>query len=47
MHNEYVEMLFRLVAALAAGGIIGLGRSYRGAPPASAPTRWCAWPRAC
>ena len=30
MHNEYVEMLFRLVAALAAGGIIGLERSYRG-----------------
>ena len=30
MSNEYFEILFRLVAALAAGGIIGLERSYRG-----------------
>lgn len=30
MNNEYIEMVFRLVAALAAGGIIGLERSYRG-----------------
>ncbi len=30
MNNEYFEITFRLVAALAAGGIIGLERSYRG-----------------
>ena len=30
MNNDYFEMLFRMVAALAAGGIIGLERSYRG-----------------
>lgn len=30
MHNEYFEISFRLVAALAAGGIIGLERSFRG-----------------
>ena len=30
MNNEYFEISFRLVAALAAGGIIGLERSYRG-----------------
>jgi len=30
MNNEYLEICFRLVAALAAGGIIGLERSYRG-----------------
>ena len=28
--NEYLEMLWRLLAALAAGGIVGLERSYRG-----------------
>jgi putative Mg2+ transporter-C (MgtC) family protein len=28
--SEYVEMVWRLVAALAAGGIIGLERTYRG-----------------
>ena len=30
MNNEYFEISFRLVAALAAGGIIGLERSFRG-----------------
>jgi putative Mg2+ transporter-C (MgtC) family protein len=30
VNSEYFEMVFRLVAALAAGGIIGLERSYRG-----------------
>jgi putative Mg2+ transporter-C (MgtC) family protein len=30
LNNEYFEISFRLVAALAAGGIIGLERSYRG-----------------
>ncbi len=30
MNNEYLEIGFRLVAALAAGGIIGLERSFRG-----------------
>jgi putative Mg2+ transporter-C (MgtC) family protein len=28
--NDYLEMCLRLVAALAAGGIVGLERSYRG-----------------
>jgi putative Mg2+ transporter-C (MgtC) family protein len=30
LNNEYLEISFRLVAALAAGGIIGLERSFRG-----------------
>jgi putative Mg2+ transporter-C (MgtC) family protein len=30
--QEYFEILFRLVAALAAGGLIGLERSHRGRP---------------
>jgi putative Mg2+ transporter-C (MgtC) family protein len=30
LNNEYLEITFRLVAALAAGGIIGLERSFRG-----------------
>ena len=30
MGQEYFEILFRLVAALVAGGLIGLERSYRG-----------------
>jgi putative Mg2+ transporter-C (MgtC) family protein len=30
VNNDYFEMLFRMVAALAAGGIVGLERSYRG-----------------
>jgi len=30
LNNEYFEISFRLVVALAAGGIIGLERSYRG-----------------
>ncbi|HZN85818.1 MAG TPA: MgtC/SapB family protein [Burkholderiales bacterium] len=30
LHSEYLEISFRLVAALAAGGIIGLERSFRG-----------------
>jgi putative Mg2+ transporter-C (MgtC) family protein len=30
MQNESLEMILRLVAALAAGGIIGLERTYRG-----------------
>jgi putative Mg2+ transporter-C (MgtC) family protein len=32
MAQEYVEILFRIVAALAAGGLIGLERSHRGRP---------------
>ena len=32
MAQEYFEILFRLVAALAAGGLIGLERSHRGRP---------------
>jgi putative Mg2+ transporter-C (MgtC) family protein len=32
MGQEYVEMLFRMVAALVAGGLIGLERSHRGRP---------------
>lgn len=34
MAQEYFEILFRLVAALAAGGLIGLERSHRGRPAA-------------
>jgi putative Mg2+ transporter-C (MgtC) family protein len=30
MAQEYFEIVFRLVAALVAGGLIGLERSYRG-----------------
>jgi len=30
VNDEYVEIVFRLVAALAAGGIVGLERSFRG-----------------
>ena len=30
LNSEYLEITFRLVAALAAGGIIGLERSFRG-----------------
>ena len=30
MAQEYFEISFRLIAALAAGGLIGLERSYRG-----------------
>ena len=32
MPQEYFEIVFRLVAALAAGGLIGLERSHRGRP---------------
>src|SRR5688500_15893597 len=32
MTQEYLEMLFRLLAALLAGGLIGLERSHRGRP---------------
>src|SRR4051812_48881131 len=32
MAQEYFEILFRLLAALAAGGFIGLERSHRGRP---------------
>jgi putative Mg2+ transporter-C (MgtC) family protein len=32
MAQEYLEMFFRIVAALAAGGLIGLERSHRGRP---------------
>ena len=32
MAQEYFEIVFRLVAALAAGGLIGLERSHRGRP---------------
>jgi putative Mg2+ transporter-C (MgtC) family protein len=32
MATEYLEILFRLIAALAAGGLIGLERSHRGRP---------------
>src|SRR6185295_12610686 len=32
MAQEYFEMVFRLVAALLAGGLIGLERSHRGRP---------------
>src|SRR5918999_2473070 len=32
MAQEYLEMVFRIVAALAAGGLIGLERSHRGRP---------------
>lgn len=32
MTQEYLEILFRLVAALAAGSLIGLERSHRGRP---------------
>src|SRR6185436_21028356 len=30
MAQEYFEIVFRLIAALVAGGLIGLERSYRG-----------------
>ena len=30
--SDYTEMCFRLVAALGAGALIGLERSYRGRP---------------
>ena len=32
MAQEYVEIVFRIIAALAAGGFIGLERSHRGRP---------------
>jgi putative Mg2+ transporter-C (MgtC) family protein len=32
MAQEYLEIMFRIVAALAAGGLIGLERSHRGRP---------------
>jgi putative Mg2+ transporter-C (MgtC) family protein len=32
MGQEYLEIVFRIVAALAAGGLIGLERSHRGRP---------------
>ena len=32
MATEYLEITFRLIAALAAGGLIGLERSHRGRP---------------
>jgi putative Mg2+ transporter-C (MgtC) family protein len=32
MAQEYFEIVFRLIAALAAGGLIGLERSHRGRP---------------
>jgi putative Mg2+ transporter-C (MgtC) family protein len=32
MAQEYVEIIFRIVTALAAGGLIGLERSHRGRP---------------
>jgi putative Mg2+ transporter-C (MgtC) family protein len=32
MAAEYLEIVFRLIAALAAGGLIGLERSHRGRP---------------
>jgi putative Mg2+ transporter-C (MgtC) family protein len=32
MAQEYLEMVFRLVAAMVAGGLIGLERSHRGRP---------------
>ncbi len=32
MAQEYFEILFRIIAALAAGGLIGLERSHRGRP---------------
>jgi putative Mg2+ transporter-C (MgtC) family protein len=32
MAQEYLEMVFRIVAALVAGGLIGLERSHRGRP---------------
>jgi len=47
MSNDYAEIVLRLIGALAAGGMIGLERSYMGGPPASAPMRWYASRRAC
>ena len=32
MAQEYFEIVFRIIAALAAGGLIGLERSHRGRP---------------
>ena len=32
MAQEYLEIVFRIIAALAAGGLIGLERSHRGRP---------------
>ena len=32
MVNDYLEMVLRTVAALVAGGLIGLERSHRGRP---------------
>ena len=32
MAQEYFEIVFRLIAALLAGGLIGLERSHRGRP---------------
>ena len=32
MANDYVEIVFRVIAALIAGGLIGLERSHRGRP---------------
>src|SRR5215217_4111051 len=32
MANDYLEIVFRVVAALLAGGLVGLERSHRGRP---------------
>ena len=32
LSNEYTEMVFRLLAAVLVGGLIGLERSYHGRP---------------
>ena len=45
-HDELV-IIGRLTGALVIGALIGLERTSTGGPPASARTRWCAWPRRC
>jgi uncharacterized membrane protein YhiD involved in acid resistance len=46
MTEHYIEIAVRLLIALAAGGFIGLKRSYHGRP-AFARMRWCAWRQVC
>ena len=47
LSGDYIEMCFRLVAALLAGALIGLERSYRGRPAGFRTMRSSAPPPAC
>ena len=45
--TDDIEMIVRLLAALAAGAFIGYERSFHGRPAGCARTCSCAWPRRC